>query len=150
MDERPVETQSLRGAGPEMNESPTPPPVPAVPARGAASGRRVAEPAREAVAEARSLHQCGRLDEAIAIYDALLRRDPDHAEALHLRGVAAHQRGDHARAVELIGRAVALAPDEPAYLCNLADAERGLGRLADAEAHCRAALAVRPDYPAAL
>jgi tetratricopeptide (TPR) repeat protein len=104
----------------------------------------------ESLDEALRLHKSGRVGDAIRVYDALLARDPHDAELLHLRGVAAHQNGDSARAAELIGRAVARNPAAPAYHCNYAEALRGLGRLGEAEAHCRAALALRPDYPEAL
>jgi tetratricopeptide (TPR) repeat protein len=104
----------------------------------------------ESLDEALRLHKSGRVGDAIRVYDALLARDPHDAELLHLRGVAAHQNGDSARAAELIGRAVARNPAAPAYHCNYAEALRALGRLGEAEAHCRAALALRPDYPEAL
>jgi len=55
-------------------------------------------------------HQQGQLDEAARLYHAVLAAQPGHLEALHLLGVVAHQKGDHARAVELIGRAVAIGP----------------------------------------
>jgi tetratricopeptide (TPR) repeat protein len=94
-------------------------------------------------------HQAGRLDEAVRVYQALLARDPDHADALHLLGVAAHQQGDPARAAELIGRAVALRPDVAAFHCNLAEARRALGEPERAAACCRTALHLQPDYPEA-
>ena len=56
------------------------------------------------------LHRAGRFADAARCYHALLAREPDHAEALHLFGVMHHQCGYFARAVELIGRAVALRP----------------------------------------
>jgi hypothetical protein len=50
------------------------------------------------------------------------------------------------RARELFRRAVAVRPDVPQYLFNLASAERMIGALADAEAHCDAALALDRHY----
>jgi glucose-6-phosphate 1-dehydrogenase len=55
-------------------------------------------------------------------------RQPDHADALHLLGVLEHQCGQHARAAELIRRAVARNPAAPAYHANLAEVYRALGR----------------------
>jgi tetratricopeptide (TPR) repeat protein len=52
-------------------------------------------------------HQQGRFAEAARLYQAILAVQRDHPEALHLLGVVAHQQGDHARAVELIVRALA-------------------------------------------
>ncbi len=54
---------------------------------------------------ARQFHEAGSYADAARCYDALLARQPDHPEALHLFGVMHHQCGYSARAVELIGRA---------------------------------------------
>jgi tetratricopeptide (TPR) repeat protein len=89
------------------------------------------------------------LAEAVRIYDLLLFDNPLHADALHLRGVAAHQLGDHPMAVELIQKAIVLKPNDPAQHLNLAEALRCLGRLDEAEAQCRRALMIYPNYPEA-
>ena len=60
-----------------------------------------------------------------------------------------HQQGDHARAVELIGRAVALRPNVPAFHANLAEAYRALGQFERAVGCCRMALRLWPNYPEA-
>ncbi len=95
-------------------------------------------------------HQQGRLDEAALLYQAVLAVQPGHPDALHLLGVVAHQRGDHAQAVELIGRAIAGNPGNAMYHANLAEAYRALGRFDQAVASCRAALGLRPEYPEAV
>jgi tetratricopeptide (TPR) repeat protein len=95
------------------------------------------------------MHQAGRAADAARCYHALLARQPDHAEALHLFGVLHHQNGYFARAVELIGRAVALRPETAAYHANLAEAYRALGRHEQAIDCCQAALRLQPDYPEA-
>jgi tetratricopeptide (TPR) repeat protein len=62
-----------------------------------------------------------------------------------------HQQCGHsARAVELIGRAIALRPEVADFHANLAEAQRALGQHEPAAASCRAALRLRPDYPEAL
>jgi tetratricopeptide (TPR) repeat protein len=61
-------------------------------------------------------------------------------------GVVALQQGDCSRAVELIGRAVAIAPNVAAFHGNLAEAYRGLGQLDRAAGCNRLALQLRPDY----
>src|ERR1700733_6783523 len=38
-------------------------------------------------------HQAGNLPQAEQLYQQILERDPRHADALHLLGVIAHQRG---------------------------------------------------------
>jgi predicted Zn-dependent protease len=75
-----------------------------------------------------SHHQANRLDEAEQLYRAVLSADPDQADALHLLGVVAHQRGQHAQAVELIGQAVRLRPETAAFHLNLGEALAALGR----------------------
>ena len=53
-------------------------------------------------------HQNGHLAQAAQLYQNVLARDPQQVDALHLLGVVAYQQGNPARAVELIGRAIAL------------------------------------------
>jgi tetratricopeptide (TPR) repeat protein len=93
--------------------------------------------------------QTGRYADAARCYHALLAREPHHADALHLFGVLHHQCGYSARAVELIGRAVALRPAAPAYHANLAEAHRAVGQYEQALDCCRTALRLRPHYPEA-
>ena len=92
-------------------------------------------------------HQAGRYADAARRYHALLAREPEHADALHLFGVLHHQSGYHARAVELITRALALRPGAAAFHANLAEAHRALGRHEQAVARCRAALRLPAGLP---
>jgi tetratricopeptide (TPR) repeat protein len=94
-------------------------------------------------------HQQGHLDEAARLYHGILAARPGHPEALHLLGVVAHQKGDHARAVALIGRAIVGNPDSATYHANVAEAYRALGQLEHAADCCRVALRLRPHYPEA-
>jgi tetratricopeptide (TPR) repeat protein len=96
------------------------------------------------------MHQAGELGQACALYQQVLARDEANDEALHLLGVLYHQQGDHPRAAALIGQAVALKPNVPAYHANLAEAYRAVGQFEQAAGCCRAALSLSPDYPAAL
>ena len=84
-------------------------------------------------------HQAGRLEQAELGYLRVLHADPDHPAALHLLVVIAHQRGDHGRAIDLIGRAVARNPLDPAAHANLSEACRAAGDLPRAEVAARAA-----------
>ncbi len=70
--------------------------------------------------EGLAAHQAGDIAKARANYEAVLRKEPDHPEALHLLGLALEQQGERATALELIGRAVQLDPGEPAFRINLA------------------------------
>jgi tetratricopeptide (TPR) repeat protein len=94
-------------------------------------------------------HLAGRYADAARGYQALLEREPDHANALHLFGVLHQQCGYPARAVELIERAVALRPDVAPYHANLAEAHRALGHAERAADCCRTALRLQPNYPEA-
>ncbi len=91
-------------------------------------------------------HQAGRLDQADAAYREVLARRPDHPDALHLRGLVAHQRGDGATAVALIGDAIRVSPNVARYHNNLGRTLALLGRVAEAEASYRHALDLEPDY----
>jgi predicted O-linked N-acetylglucosamine transferase (SPINDLY family) len=86
-------------------------------------------------------HRAGRLDQADTIY----RQMPNNADALHLRGVLAHQQGRYADALELIARAIELDPANAAYVFSIEHAYRALGRLGDAETRYRTFLETEPD-----
>ena len=60
-----------------------------------------------------ALHQRGHLRQAQALYQEILEDQADHFDALHFLGVIAAQSNDPRRAVDLIGRAVALNPNDP-------------------------------------
>lgn len=94
-------------------------------------------------------HQRGLLAQAVRRYHSVLRAQPDHADALHLLGVALHQQGDHHQAAENIGRAVTLNRGNAAYHANLGEAHRALGDLERAADSCRTALRLQPRFPEA-
>ncbi|MCY2967359.1 MAG: tetratricopeptide repeat protein [Planctomycetota bacterium] len=89
-------------------------------------------------------HERGRLDEAARGYQAVLAGNPASAPAWHLLGVIAHQRGDHSRAIELIGRAIEIEPRDASFHANLAEAWRALGQFENAARCCQSALALDP------
>jgi tetratricopeptide (TPR) repeat protein len=91
-------------------------------------------------------HQSGHLEEAARIYQSILAREADHPDALHLLGVVAFQQGNPHRAVELIGRAIAVNPTVAAFHANLAEAFRALGELERAVGCCHVALRLQPNY----
>jgi predicted O-linked N-acetylglucosamine transferase (SPINDLY family) len=69
--------------------------------------------------KAAALHQAGRLDEAAALYDAILLEIPGHFDATHLLGVVALQQGRLDDAERKIGAALEIEPDNIAALSNL-------------------------------
>src|SRR5271170_6723306 len=86
--------------------------------------------------------QAGRRDRAEALYRKVLQKAPDHADALHLLGLIAHERGRHQRASELIRRALAIVPDFPAAYANLGSALKATGKRAEAAEAYRHAIAL--------
>lgn len=95
-------------------------------------------------------HRAGRLADADAAYRKALSLDPGNIDATHFLGLIAYQRGEHARAVELISSALARdGANAPAHN-NLGNVLRDQGKPKDAEDCFRKANALRPDYPDAL
>jgi tetratricopeptide (TPR) repeat protein len=92
------------------------------------------------------LHASGRLNEASAIYEQILKEDALQVDAMHLLGVVALQKGNLARAVDLISKAIVLKPDEASFHSNLAEALRLAGHLDQARQCCLTALRLKPDY----
>ena len=72
------------------------------------------------LSKAMSLHQQGRLAEARVLYEAVLKGNPRHFDALHLLGVIAFQTQNPQLAADLIGRAIGINP-------NIAEAHSNLG-----------------------
>jgi len=98
------------------------------------------------LAAALEAHSAGRLDEAQAIYRALVEHDPAHADALHYWGVARHQLGDHRGALALMDRALAQAPADAVCWSNRGLAALALGQHAEAAHNLREALRLAPAF----
>jgi len=90
--------------------------------------------------------QAGQLVEAETYYRQVLAIQPDHADALHLLGLIAHQFGRPEVAVELIRRAIKRNGSNAAYFANLGTALRAQGKLEKAIAACRQAIRIQPDF----
>ena len=91
-------------------------------------------------------HQAGRFAEAEACYRRVLAIQSDHADALHLLGVIAHQVRRYDLAVELIGRAIKRNGENPFYYSSLGSALRGQGKVGEAIAAFRQAIVIMPAY----
>lgn len=96
------------------------------------------------------LHRAGRLDDAAAIYRAILQAMPDQADALQLLGAVEGQRGRHDEALGLLRRAVQSAPDNAAAHNNLGNALAQLQRHGEALDCFERSLRLKPDNPKAL
>ncbi|QAU45800.1 sulfotransferase family protein [Bradyrhizobium guangzhouense] len=95
---------------------------------------------------AKCLFVKGETREANAATDVAARHAGDEPDALDAVGAMFGLLGLQQQARELFRRAVTLQPAVPQYLFNLAAAERMIGALDDAEAHCDAAIACDPRY----
>jgi protein O-GlcNAc transferase len=96
--------------------------------------------------ESLAFHQAGDMDRAEAGYREILKRAPNHADALHLLGMIRLHREDYPTAAELIQKAVDQHPDTPFYYNNLGLARMGLGHANGARECFERALALKPDY----
>lgn len=123
-----------------QNASPTA--SPGLSAQRAAIEAVVAPPA--AIETGLALHQAGQIEQAAAIYQAILAADPRHPQALHLLGVVAHQTGQDGVARQLMEAAIASDPAVPGFHANLGNVLLALGNAGAAIASYRAALLLDP------
>ena len=80
----------------------------------------------------------------------IIRMQPEDARALnHLGYMLADQTNRFEEALDLIERAIAISPDDPAIIDSLAWAQYKLGRYEDALANLRRAFSVFPDHEVA-
>lgn len=91
------------------------------------------------------LQKAGRLDEAERQYRAALAAAPDHPDALQCLGFLLRARGDNAGSLAQFERAIARAPAAAPLHVARAEALRRLGRLHEAAAVARHALAIDPN-----
>ena len=91
-------------------------------------------------------HKAGQLKEAEAVYRKILKKEPNHPDALHLLGWLAHQAGDNQGAIKLISMAITANAHNRLYCFNLGNIYMSLG---DWEMACRAfekTLKLSPDF----
>jgi len=100
------------------------------------------------LAEGHARHGAGDLTGAAALYDAVLALEPQHADALHLRGLVASQLGRQAEARAFLERLGD--PPHPVFQANYAAVLLALGEPAAALARFERALALAPDFPPAM
>ncbi len=93
-----------------------------------------------------ALKALGRLDAALASYDAALRIKPDSADVHYNRGTALHDLGRLDDALASYDAALRINPDIVEAHCNRGTVLQDLGRLDDALASYDEALRIKPDY----
>lgn len=87
-----------------------------------------------------------RVDECIADLRRIVALVPDDADALNALGYTlADRTQSFQEAHELIGKALAISPDEPAIIDSMGWAEYRLGNLEQALVHLRRAFELQPD-----
>lgn len=90
-------------------------------------------------------HRAGRLEQAEPLYQQILAVHPNHAEALHLQGVLAHQTGRNQLALEYLTKAIRQNPNSAAYYDHLGSIYRALDRLEEAIISYQQCLALKPE-----
>ena len=86
----------------------------------------------------------GQLQQAETILQQILKQQPQHAGAIHLMGVLAHNAGKTIFAVELIGQAIEIQPNVAHFHANRGEMCRLLNRLDEAIYHGEQAIALDP------
>ena len=92
------------------------------------------------------LHRAGKLVEARAVYEDLLRSLPRHFDALQLLGTLHAQQGDYATALRRLEAALQIDPLNVIVNKNRGQALAKIGRFDDALTAFDLAIRVRPDY----
>ena len=98
----------------------------------------------QAMKLATRLQSHGHLQESEHLLQQILQRQPNHAFALHLLGVIAHQAGKQPLAAELIQKAIHLNGNIGLFHANLSEICRQMKRLDEAVAHGERAVALEP------
>lgn len=96
--------------------------------------------------QAVQLHQQGRLANAQAMYEGILKIQPRHAESLHLLGVVVMDTGNPKRAVDLIAEAINIDPQQAVFHSNRGNALLKLTQFQEAVVNYDKAIALKPDY----
>lgn len=97
-------------------------------------------------ARARAYHQLGHLAEAEVGCRKILKKRPNHVEALHMLAVCAHQGGDSLAAERLLRRALLLDPQYAPVQCALGILLASSQRKDEALACFDKLIAMKPDF----
>ncbi|MBK8163005.1 MAG: tetratricopeptide repeat protein [Gammaproteobacteria bacterium] len=100
----------------------------------------------EMFAQAVRLQQSGRLAEAQALCEQILRQDAQHSRAMHLLATLARQAGRHDIALDWLTRAHRAGAGDTAITCDLALCCCMLGRFDEAIGYFNHVLAAQPGH----
>lgn len=103
----------------------------------------------EQTSQATRLHLQGRIQEAVRIYEQILRVDPDNLAIRYQLGIALQGLGDLAGAAAAYEYVLRVQPDHIEALCQLGMVYASLGRVDDAITLFQQALRIRPNHAAA-
>ncbi|MBI5558348.1 MAG: tetratricopeptide repeat protein [Deltaproteobacteria bacterium] len=107
-------------------------------------------PIEQAMQLANGYRQAGQPQQAETIYQQILAKDPDNAQAYSMLGILAGQAGDMERAIQLTQKAIRIAPVTANFHYNLGIMFKQGGQFAEAIASYRKAVALQPDFDNAL
>lgn len=100
----------------------------------------------EQVQEGIKKHKAGDFAGAAACFEAVIAKNPEHADAHHLLGLAWFELGQEDKAQALIIKALELRPDAAVFHHNLGVFLSIRGEMHRAEGHLREAIRIKPDY----
>jgi predicted O-linked N-acetylglucosamine transferase (SPINDLY family) len=113
---------------------------------GASPTYRKGDDVADLFVRATAYHRFGQLAEAQVGYKKVLKKRPNHFDALHMLGVCEHQSGDSLSAARLLRRALLLDPQSAAARCALGVALAALQRPDEALACYDDLIALKPDF----
>lgn len=93
-------------------------------------------------------HKEGDLQAALALYEDVLKREPDQPDALNLSASILHGMGDDSKALQRVNKAIAIRKSEH-FLNTRGMVFIGLSKFNEAIADLRAALKLAKDFPEA-
>jgi predicted O-linked N-acetylglucosamine transferase (SPINDLY family) len=97
-------------------------------------------------ARATAYYRFGQIDEAQVGCKKILKKRPNHFDALHMLGMCEHRSGNSEAAVRSLRRAVLLDPQSAAARCDLGIVLAALQRQDEALACYDGAIAMKPDF----
>ena len=100
-------------------------------------------PHSELEAAAKAIRK-GQLEQAQTIYREIAERHPDCADAWFGLGTINSRTGRSQDTILMLERAMAISGPLPEYHHNMGGAKASLGRFAEADAHYREAIRMRP------
>lgn len=97
-------------------------------------------------ARAQAMHRQGHIAEAQAVYQKILKKRPNHLEALYMLGVCERQSGNFVPAVRLLRRALLIEPRSPEVHSELGLALEAAQQLDEALACFDKLIGLKPDF----